>query len=338
MAVPATGPTTPVVTRYAGNPILTRDDIPYPATLVYNPGVVRYQGRYVMVVRIDDGGGSEALSRHEGAFHLGLAFSDDGVHWQVEPEPILEWIKSPENLWAYDPRLTVLEGRCYMTFALDTRHGLRSGIAVTDDFRRFELLHLSLPELRNVVLFPRRINGLYLRLERPFPMYLRRILGRDGDRFDIWLSESPDMRYWGNSDLLLPADRVPYANEKVGAGPPPIETDRGWLVMFHAVDSVPTRPTRSRDPGWTKRYTAGVMLLDRDDPRRVVGISSEPVLAPEAPYEVEGGYRNAVVFPTGAVLEDDGTLRFYYGAADTTVCLASARLDDLVALCRPLRA
>lgn len=114
----------------------------------------------------------------------------------------------------YDPRLTVIGERCYMCFAVDTKHGLRGGIAVTDDFRSFEVLSLSLPDNRNMVLFPEQIGGKYIRLERPLPVYSRGGI----DRFDMWMSDSPDLKYWGNSRLLLAVEDVAYANDKVGPG------------------------------------------------------------------------------------------------------------------------
>ena len=136
--------------------------------------------------------------------------------------------RTPEIQRIYDPRLTVLEGRCYLCFAMDTAHGLRGGIAVTEDFEKIDILSLSVPDNRNMVLFPERINGRYLRLERPFPVYSRNGV----DRFDMWISRSPDLRYWGDSQLLLAVEQVPYANDKVGPGAPPIRTSKGGLRYF----------------------------------------------------------------------------------------------------------
>ncbi len=216
-----------------------------------------------------------------------------------------------------------------MCFAVDTRHGVRGGIAVTEDFRSFEVLSLSVPDNRNMVLFPERIGGKYVRLERPFPVYSRGGV----DRFDMWISDSPDLRYWGNSRLLLAVEQVPFANDKVGPGAPPIKTEKGWLTTFHAVDIDPKRGKNGWETTWKKRYSAGIMLLDLDDPSRVVGMCRSPLLAPEAKYEAEGGFRNHVIFPGGMVLEDTGEVKIYYGAADTVECLATADVDDLIRLC-----
>ncbi|MCC7492329.1 MAG: glycoside hydrolase family 130 protein [Fimbriimonadaceae bacterium] len=314
-----------MITRHPANPVLAAAAVPYPAALIFNAGVCYYQGRYVMVFRNDYG--SLAEQKLVGT-NLGLATSADGVEWEVSPRPCFE-LHSDEILRAYDPRLTVLDGRVYMCFAVDTRHGLRGGIAVTDDFEEFEVLSLSAPDNRNMVLFPERLGGQYVRLERPFPVYSR----GSGEQFDIWISDSPDLRYWGHTELLLGGEQVPFANAKIGPGAPPVKTAAGWLTTFHAVDIDPARGKHGWEAKWTKRYTAGIMLLDLDDPYRVKGCSAAPLLAPEAPYEVDGGFRNNVIFPGGMILEPSGEVKIYYGAADTVECLATADVADLIRLC-----
>ncbi len=315
----------PVIRRCDANPVLSAKDVPYKAALVFNAGVTRFNGRYVMVFRNDYG--SLEQQRLEGT-NIGLAFSDDGVRWQAQPKPCFA-LADKEILRAYDPRLTVLDGRCYMCFAVDTRHGLRGGIAVTDDFNKFEILSLSVPDNRNMVLFPEKIGGRYVRLERPFPVYSR----GGKERFDMWISDSPDLRYWGNSDLLLTVEDVPYANTKIGPAAPPVKTKKGWLTSFHAVDTDPSRGKNGWEPAWRKRYTAGITLLDLADPKKVIGLCREPLLVPEASYEIAGGFRNNVIFPGGMILEDSGEVKIYYGAADTVTCLATAHVDDLLKLC-----
>jgi beta-1,4-mannooligosaccharide/beta-1,4-mannosyl-N-acetylglucosamine phosphorylase len=318
------------ITRHPDNPVLAAEDIPYPSTLVFNAGVEKYQGKYVMVfrneVRADPGSRKQIASTS-----LGVAFSDDGISWDVQPEPWIsqEDLKDPEFVRFYDPRLTVIDGRCYMCFAVDTRHGLRGGVGVTDDFDNFDVLSLSAPDNRNMALFPRKINGKYMRLERPFPMYSR---GRD-DRFDTWFSDSPDLKYWGNNQLVLTVEDIPYANDKIGPGASPIETEKGWLCIIHTVDRDDARGKNGWENKWPKRYCAGVMLLDKEEPWKVISYSSRPLIAPEATYEVSGGFRNNVVFPGSAILEDNGQVKIYYGAADTVECLATAQVDDLLKMC-----
>ena len=291
-----------VMSRSERNPVLSRHDVPYNDALVFNAGVAKYEGRYVMVFRNDYGSWED--QELSGRTNLGLAFSDDGVEWEAEPEPRWE-VHTEEINRVYDPRLIVMEGWCYVCFAMSTRHGVRGGIARTRDFEDFEILSLSVPENRNMVLFPERFQGKYVRLERPFPMYSRG--GRE--RFDTWVSDSPDLRYWGNSRLHLTVEDVPFANTKVGPAAPPVKTDAGWLTTFHAVDTDPDRGKNGWGASWPKRYTAGLMLLDREDPAEIIGLYEEPLLAPEAEYEISGGFRNNVIFPGRMIEEEEGKVK-----------------------------
>ncbi len=319
----------PCVQRFPGNPVLTCRDVPYESDLVFNAGVIPWQGGYAMVFRNDYGctcGEWEAGRRFRGT-NIGLAFSPDGLKWQVHPQPILE-IRDAEVQRIYDPRLTRIEDSVYMTFAMDTNHGLRGGIAETSDLIHYEILSLTVPDNRNMVLFPEKINGMYMRLERPMPVYSR----RRRDRFDIWLSESPDLIHWGRSELVAGVEDFPFANDKIGPGAPPVKTSRGWLVFTHTVDRDDTRGRNGWETTWTKRYCAGVMLLDLENPSHVLGICHRPLLAPEAPFETDGGFRNHVIFPTAAFLKEE-KVWIYYGAADTVIAVSEARVQDLVDAC-----
>ncbi|WP_052465354.1 glycoside hydrolase family 130 protein [Thermotoga profunda] len=314
-----------IIKRHPANPILTYKDVPYISALVFNPGVCKLKDRYIMVFRNDYGSFEE--KRIDGT-NLGLALSKDGIKWKVKPEPLHFTLNEKDFIRVYDPRLVTIEEKIYMTFAVDTWHGIRAGIAKTEDFEQFEIIDLSTPDNRNIVLFPEKVNSMYVRLERPFPVY-----GRLGlERFDIWISFSPDLRYWGDSKLLLAVEDVLFANIKIGPGAPPIKTDSGWLVIFHAVDIDSSRGKNGWEEKWTKRYTAGVMLLDLKNPTKVLGLCKEPLIVPEEKYETSDGFRNNVVFPTGAILEGD-ELKIYYGAADTVICLATTKVEDLVSTC-----
>jgi beta-1,4-mannooligosaccharide/beta-1,4-mannosyl-N-acetylglucosamine phosphorylase len=319
-----------VITRYPGNPILAPEDVPYPSGQVFNAGVTKWQGRYVMVFRND--WDFDERTHYPRRRNLGLAHSDDGIHWEVAPEP-LPPIWSSGMRTAYDPRLTVLDGRLYVCLAVDTKHGIRGGVAVTDDLEHFEMLSLSAPDNRNMVFFPERQDGYFMRLERPFPIY-----GRGApEAFDMWFSRSPDCRFWGDTELVLGSEQVPFANSKIGPASPPVKTDKGWLTLFHAVYKDEERELLSWHGGWHKAYMAGILLLDLKEPWRVIGMSREPLLAPEEAYRYEvDGFRGSVIFPCGLIVEDDGEAKIYYGAADTVVALATARIDDLIALCEPV--
>ena len=325
--------TSPVITRYPET-ILSRHDVPYPSALTFNAGIIRHNGKYIMLFRNDYGSYEE--QRLDGT-NIGLAYSDDGIHWNVEPEPVLDgkWFgdtfEDGEVLRLYDPRITPMDGRFYVSFAIDTRHGVCGGFAVTDDFRHYEPLSIVVPDNRNMVLFPEKINGNFVRLERPMPVYSR---GRD--RFDIWLSESPDCVYWGKSRFVLGVEDVPFSNDKIGPGAPPIKTDRGWLVVYHAVDLDPTRGKNGWEPYWRKRYTIGVMLLDLEQPWKVIGLAKEPLMVPEGYWELEEGMRTNALFPCAALVDDDGKLRIYHSAGDAILRLATADLNDVLDLCKPL--
>ena len=317
------------------NPILSAKDIPYDAELVFNAGVAKWQGEYIMLFRNDYGFSESdwAEARREGrpdpifSTNIGIARSRDGIRWEVGPRPVFQ-MRDDEVMRVYDPRLSIVEGRPVLCFAMDTRHGLRGGIATTDDFERFNVVSLSVPDNRNMVVFPERVGGRYVRLERPMPVYSR--YGKT-EAFDIWLSASPDLRFWGESRLLLSAERVPFATAKIGPAAPPVKTPRGWLTTFHAVRLVEA-DLPAWHKGWRKKYFAGLMLLDLEDPSKVIGLCREPLIVAEEPYETDG-FRGSVIFPGGMILEDSGEVKIYYGAADTVECLATAHLDDLLALC-----
>ena len=328
-------------------PILTKDDIPYEASLVFNAGVAKVKGKYVMVFRNDYGTDSRAFVEEKKRFKgtaVGIAVSDNGVDgWKVKEKPLINFAftglqgknllgtpATEDTVRLYDPRIIVLEDELYLCLALDTFHGVRGCIAkLSDDLESYEIISTTVPDNRNMVLFPEKIGGMYVRLERPFPVY-----SRGGDRFDIWMSKSPDMKFWGEEKLVLGVEHVPYANNKIGPAAPPVKTPYGWLTTFHAVDKeTEGRGQDEWDLNWNKRYTAGIMLLDLEDPSKVIGMSKEPLIAPDMPYETDHGFRQNVIFPGGMILEDDGEVKIYYGAADTVECLATARLEDLIALC-----
>ncbi|MBR6372287.1 MAG: glycoside hydrolase family 130 protein [Victivallales bacterium] len=313
------------VKKHPANPLLKADMVPYPSVLTFNAGITKYNGKYVMVFRNDYDISPETIYQKSGEINLGLATSDDGINWSVAPKPC--WSMKTDEIWRiYDPRLTVIEGKCYVCFAMDTNHGLRGGVAVTEDFDKFEILSLSAPDNRNMVLFPEKINGRFMRLERPLPVYSRGANRKES--FDLWCSFSPECRYWGDTALVLGAEQVPYANSKIGPGAPPIKTKEGWLCTIHAVHKVDSDlPCWHRD--WRKVYMGGLMLLDLEDPTKIISLAQKPLLVPEEQYETHG-YRGSVIFPGGMILEDTGEVKIYYGSADTVECLATADVDDLI--------
>lgn len=315
--------------RHPLNPVLDADKVSarYPAVQIFNAGITKFNGKYVMIFRNDYNIDKNNVRWADYRTNLGLAFSDDGIHWEVTSKPCWE-IREEEIRRVYDPRLTVIDGKCYLCFAMDTRHGVCGGVAVTEDFSRFEILSTTAPDNRNMVLFPEKINGKFMRLERPFPVYSR----GGGEKFDIWSSCSPDGHYWGDTTLVLGTESVPYCNNKIGPGAPPVRTPYGWLCAIHAVEKIEGELPTWKKP-WNKIYYAGLMLLDLEDPTKVLAVSQKPLLVPETPYETEG-MRGSVIFPGGMILEDSGEVKIYYGAADTAECLATADLGDLLKFVR----
>ena len=317
-------------------PIMVASDLPYPCSLVFNAGVIKYNGEYVMIFRNDYGTDKERFEREGRDFtgtSIGIARSKNGVDgWRFDPLPIIDSNdpnKDPELRRYYDPRIVEIEGKLYLCLAMSTQHGICGAIAeLSPDLKTCRLISHSVPDNRNMVLFPEKIGGEFVRLERPMPVYSR---GRD--RFDIWLSHSPDLVYWGRNAFLLGVEDVPWANDKIGPTASPIKTDKGWLTLFHAVDrDDETRGKNGWEKKWTKRYTAGMMLLDLEDPSKIVALYDKPLLVPDMHVETDEGFRENVIFPCAMLLEDDGEVKIYYGASDTCVCLATAQLDELLAL------
>ena len=342
--------------RKLDKPILTKESIPYNAQFVFNAGVAKINGKYVMVFRNDYNMEEKYYPNGYGSnrgISVGIAVSDNGIdNWTVHEKPLVDmhwepgdqipgverfgrtFPEYPDILRLYDPRIIPMEDSIYLCLAMDTVHGLRGCIAkLKDTLDDFEIISASVPDNRNMVLFPEKIDGYYVRLERPFPVY-----SRGKDRFDIWLSKSPDLKFWGESKLVLGVEDVPYANDKIGPSAPPVKTKYGWLTLFHAVDlENEGRGQTEWDKKWNKRYTAGVMLLDLNDPSKVIGMSKEPLIVPDMPYESDYGFRQNVIFPGGMIVEDDGEVKIYYGAADSVECVAFSTVDELVALCTEKR-
>lgn len=305
-----------VVRRYEGNPILTRADVPYPVETVHNAAVVKHEGGYVMLFR---------SHLRNGRSVIGLARSDDGFRFQVAPEPFITPAREGpfaeyEGFGVEDPRICSMEGSYLITYSAYSRHGVRIGLARTRDFKVLERVALiTQADCRNVVLFPERFRGRFARLDRPHS---------EISPWSIWLSYSPDLVHWGDSRVVIKPLSYHWDEMKIGPGATPIKTEKGWLNIYHGV-------FKTMDGAV---YRLGVALHDLEDPARVLGVSDEWILQPEDPWEVTG-YVHNVVFACGAVAEDDGTLKLYWGGADTVMCAGTASIDALVDLCltRPRR-
>lgn len=274
-----------------------------------NAGATIFNRKVLLLLRVED-------CARRTKFHVAL--SEDGIHFDVCPEPIHYPLSITEQRLGeshrFDMRITRLEGKYYVLHATWLEgYGCTIGLATTEDFVNFTpMYHLSEPSNRNAVLFPEKIGGLYARLDRPQDY---------NGKGSIWVSYSPDLEFWGRSmPLNMPA--TPWIVNKCGAGAIPIRTEKGWLLIYHATASTCS----------SENYYLGAMLLDLKDPSRVIAAPKEFILAPEKAYECMGQTPN-VVFTSGAVEMPDGTLNLYYGGADTRMCLAQTTVDQLVEFC-----
>lgn len=300
-----------ILTKYKGNPILSPSDMPYPCETVYNSGVAKLGDEYILLLRV---------GLHDGRSVFGLARSKDGFHFQVHPEPVFQKaesgiFKEAENKGVEDPRVTQIGDTYYIFYSCYSTRGFQIGLAKTKDFLTIERVALTTAvDYRNCVLFPEKINGMYVRFERPNLVYL----GHPG----IWISYSPDLIHWGEQQLIMTADPHDiWQDYKIGPGAPPIKTPRGWLNIYHA-----TTQTMAG-----QIYRLGVAVHDLHDPRKVIGRSHRFILAPEALHE-RVGYVGNVVFTNGAIAEADGTIKLYYGGADTCMNVATGKVDNLIDL------
>ncbi|MBU2652559.1 MAG: glycoside hydrolase family 130 protein [Bacteroidetes bacterium] len=308
---------------------MTRADIPAlnpqltDVTSVFNPGAIRHGDEYILMLRVQDRGRET---------HLMAARSRDGIKFAVDRQEVrLEGIEmlDPVPHHIYDPRITFLEGAYYIMVAMDRAVDCVLGLIRTRDFQRFEFLGIcSEPHFRNGVLFPEKIGGKYLRLERPSRADNAGV--RSGDT--IWLAESDDLLAWRSLGPVI-SGRPHYWDELIGSGTPPVRTRAGWLHLYHGI---------ATHFASVNIYQAGAVLLDLNDPSRVIARSRMNILEPREPYELVGQVPN-VVFPSGLVVDEFDAQGFalpnsrvlaYYGAADTCIGLATATISELIDACQ----
>ncbi len=296
-----------VVWRFSGNPIIDWNPIPK-AARVYNSAIVPFNNKFAGVFRADQKNGRATL--FAGA-------SDDGISINLDADPI-QWVNengepNPTN-YAYDPRVVNIDGTYFIQWC-DDMNGPSIGLGKTNDFKTFTRLSNPLmPYNRNGVLFPRKINGKYMLLSRP----------SDSGHTpfgDIFISESPDLIYWGNhKHVMSKGGNGWWQGTKIGAGPIPIETTEGWLLFYHGVSGTCN--------GFV--YSFGAVILDIDNPNKVLYRTRDYLLTPEKNYETSGFVPN-VVFPCANLYDaDTGRIAIYYGAADTYTAIAFTQIEELV--------
>ena len=297
--------------RHAANPILTAEGWPYPVNAVFNPAAAAVDGETVLLARVED---------RRGISHLAVARSSNGVDgWAIEPKPLLmpdDAIASEQ--WGFeDARVVWVDelDRWVITCTAYGPAGPAVFLATTADFASVERLGIVRhPEDKNAALLPYRIDGRWVLLHRPKTQF-------GGAHGEILLSRSDDLANWSAPEQVLqPRAGAWWDSLRIGLGPPPLRTEHGWLLVYHGV----------KDTVSGQVYRVGLALLDLDEPTRVLRRLPNWILGPLEPYERSGDVPN-VVFPCGLLHDEtSGEVRMYYGAADNSICLATAQLEDLL--------
>ncbi|MCA0360105.1 MAG: glycosidase [Armatimonadetes bacterium] len=296
--------------RHEYNPILTAHDWPYPVHSVFNPAAVRLkEGSTLLMCRVED---------RRGISHLCAARSSNGIDgWVIDNQPTFapDPVNYPEELWGIeDPRITFVPelDEYLMTYTAFGKSGPGVAIAATEDFVKFQRFGMVMhADDKDAALLPRRFNGEFALIHRPSSELTA----------NMWISFSPDLHSWGGQMLLLPARRGAWWDaNKVGLSPPPIETPEGWLVLYHGV--------RRHASG--SIYRLGLALFDLEHPEICLRRGQNWIFGPEAPYELVGDVGSAI-FPCGYTIDADGdTIFLYYGAADSSICLATGSIKELL--------
>jgi len=293
--------------RWEGNPAITVEDVPFRANTVFNgTPMVTENGEILLLLRVEG---------QQGYSVFALARSKDGLHFEVDPQPVM--LPAREGPYAKyeskgieDPRATFLEGSWYVVYTAAGDWGPRIVLARTENFIDYQRLGIiSEPGNKDGLLFPRKISGRYARFDRP--------IGRG--RGSIWVSYSKDLLHWGDHQVVIMPRGGFWDDYRIGASVPPIETEEGWLEIYHGVKMTSAGPI----------YRIGTVLLDLEDPSKVIKRSDAPVLSPREYYERIGDVGN-VCFACGAVIDDSGKMKIYYGAADTSICVATTTLGELM--------
>jgi len=302
--------------RHEGNPVIRPADFPG-ADAVFNCGQTMYKGKTILLVAV--------VLKGDFYPRMHVAESEDGINFTIRPEPFItrsEKFGYYDN-WPIDPRITYMEDEdvYYIMRPANSASGCAAILGKTKDFETYEDVEIiALPNNRVPCLFPGKIGGSYVRLDRPYnlisPPHNHDQTGH------IWISYSPDLIHWGRHRHLL----SPWSHwNGVKIGPtPPVKTDAGWLELIHGVGNSCTG----------QRYHVGAMLLDLDDPSKIVGKAESYILCADAEYEFMGRVPN-VVFPCGFIVDSDrDRVRLYYGGADTCIGLATGSLSEIIDICQ----
>ena len=288
------------LTRYQGNPILKpREENEWEARAVFNCAAASGNGSIHLLYR--------AIGEYEKYIsRFGHAVSEDGFNFQRFDEPVFEPKESYESHGCEDPRITRIEDTFYITYTAMSKRafsgsGNRVALASTKDFKTFQRFGVVLPDMeaKNAVLFPEKVNGKYVMFHRIMP--------------DILIAYSDNLTQWDGHEVIMRTRENSWDCAKIGAGAPPLKTEKGWLMFYHGVDE-------------QKIYRLGVALFDLADPAKLIARQDDPILEPAEDYELNGDVPN-VVFVCGVVEKDD-SYYVYYGGADKVIAVATVKKDE----------
>lgn len=240
--------------------------------------------------------------------HLRLAKSKNGIDFEIEDTPALFPQNEYEAFGIEDPRITFIDDTYYINYSCGSVLGVTTLLASTKDFKTFERHGVIFcPDNKDVAIFPEKINGKYYALHRPSCSHFAKP--------EMWIAESDNLIHWGNHRYLMGVKENDWESTRIGASAVPLKTKDGWLCIYHGAD-------------YENSYSQGVVLLDLDEPWKILKRSEEPFMKPEEDYEMEGFF-NSVIFSCGAIIKDN-IVKMYYGGADTCVACAEINADYLI--------
>jgi predicted GH43/DUF377 family glycosyl hydrolase len=299
---------TDIIHRSKHNPVIDFEDIPFGCINLYNAGCIKKNGKYLLLLTIE---------HLDGITELFLAEGSDGYSFKVAKEPFIIPAKDDplfkyKTMGVLDARITCLDNTCYIVYLSESKHGILLNLARTADFISVEKLGIiSQPDTKAGALFPRKISGKYARLDRP------------NTGGSIWISYSADLLSWGESEVVLSPRDGYWDSNHIGCAAPPIEIPQGWLVFYYGV--------KKTSGGTLTRI--GTVILNKDNPAGpLVGRSNIPVLSPRELYERVGDISN-IVFSCGAILEDDSSIKFYYGTSNNCLYVGATTLAEIIDTC-----
>lgn len=296
-----------IIHRWEGNPLITTLDLQFKCLDMRNAGAIIYRGKVLLLITIQHLSGCQCIH---------LAQESKNNRFTVSKEPFILPSSDPkisvhESMGVLDPRVIKLDGTYYIMYLAEGIHGFRIGLAKTNNFQTVERVGLlSEPDMKAGTLFPRKIKNRYARLERPL------------EGSGIWISYSEDLIYWGDSQFLFSPRAGFWDSSRIGIGPPPIELDMGWLLIYYG----------ARDTSAGPLYRIGTAIVDKDNPAKLLGRCNRPILGPRELYERIGNTPN-VLFSTGAHIKGNTTLVLYYGAANSCINVGSADLTKVIESC-----